>query len=174
MVGAFTFRTEAISRGARMLRTALGPAIAAWLERSWRRRGDAQSRWPTMGRSSDRRADRYGRAAHVCRWRTRRPPRRASCWRGSARQLRACPRSYRKRVSDLKDCFRPWSQHPLSPSASLPLRSSPSTITSPPASCQPMRRVHCARRRKTTQCPGRRWDVNRQNHARQCVARRGR
>jgi len=32
MVGAFTFRTEAISRGARMLRTALGPAIAAWLE----------------------------------------------------------------------------------------------------------------------------------------------
>jgi type IV secretion system protein VirB11 len=32
MVGAFTFRTEAISRGARMLRTALGPAISAWLE----------------------------------------------------------------------------------------------------------------------------------------------
>ena len=32
MVGEFTFRTEAISRGARMLRTALGPAIAAWLE----------------------------------------------------------------------------------------------------------------------------------------------
>jgi type IV secretion system protein TrbB len=32
VVGAFTFRTEAISRGARMLRTALGPAIAAWLE----------------------------------------------------------------------------------------------------------------------------------------------
>ena len=32
MIGAFTFRTEAISRGARMLRTALGPAIAAWLE----------------------------------------------------------------------------------------------------------------------------------------------
>jgi P-type conjugative transfer ATPase TrbB len=31
-VGAFTHRTEAISRGARMLRTALGPAIAAWLE----------------------------------------------------------------------------------------------------------------------------------------------
>jgi P-type conjugative transfer protein TrbG len=31
-MGAFTFRTEAISRGARMLRTALGPAIAAWLE----------------------------------------------------------------------------------------------------------------------------------------------
>ncbi len=32
MVGGFTFRREAISRGARMLRTALGPAIAAWLE----------------------------------------------------------------------------------------------------------------------------------------------
>src|SRR2546421_11170431 len=32
MVGAFTLRTEAISRGTRMLRTALGPAIAAWLE----------------------------------------------------------------------------------------------------------------------------------------------
>jgi type IV secretion system protein VirB11 len=32
MVGAFAYRTEAISRGARMLRTALGPAIAAWLE----------------------------------------------------------------------------------------------------------------------------------------------
>jgi type IV secretion system protein TrbB len=32
VVGAFTYRTEAISRGARMLRTALGPAIAAWLE----------------------------------------------------------------------------------------------------------------------------------------------
>jgi P-type conjugative transfer ATPase TrbB len=31
MVGA-TLRTEAISRGARMLRTALGPAIARWLE----------------------------------------------------------------------------------------------------------------------------------------------
>lgn len=32
MIGAFTRRTEAFSRGARMLRTALGPAIAAWLE----------------------------------------------------------------------------------------------------------------------------------------------
>src|SRR5436190_23023156 len=32
MAGAFTLKTEAISRGARMLRTALGPAIAAWLE----------------------------------------------------------------------------------------------------------------------------------------------
>ncbi len=32
MVGAFTLRTEAISRGTRMLRTALGPAIAGWLE----------------------------------------------------------------------------------------------------------------------------------------------
>src|SRR5437879_7322540 len=32
MVGALSLRTEAISRGARMLRTALGPAIAAWLE----------------------------------------------------------------------------------------------------------------------------------------------
>ena len=32
MVGASRSRTEAISRGARMLRTALGPAIASWLE----------------------------------------------------------------------------------------------------------------------------------------------
>ncbi len=32
MVEALTLRTEAISRGARMLRTALGPAIALWLE----------------------------------------------------------------------------------------------------------------------------------------------
>src|SRR5436190_4361888 len=32
MAGAFTLKTEAISRGARMLRTALGPAMAAWLE----------------------------------------------------------------------------------------------------------------------------------------------
>ena len=32
MVGAFSSRTEAILRGARMLRTALGPAIASWLE----------------------------------------------------------------------------------------------------------------------------------------------
>ena len=32
MVGAHTLRTEAVSRGARMLRTALGPAIALWLE----------------------------------------------------------------------------------------------------------------------------------------------
>src|SRR5437667_9049427 len=32
MAGAFTLKTEAISRGARMLRTALGPAIAGWLE----------------------------------------------------------------------------------------------------------------------------------------------
>jgi type IV secretion system protein TrbB len=32
MVGAFSSRPEAISRGARMLRTALGPAIASWLE----------------------------------------------------------------------------------------------------------------------------------------------
>jgi type IV secretion system protein TrbB len=32
MVGAFTLKTEAISRGARMLRTALGSAIATWLE----------------------------------------------------------------------------------------------------------------------------------------------
>jgi len=32
MVGAHTLKAEAISRGARMLRTALGPAIATWLE----------------------------------------------------------------------------------------------------------------------------------------------
>jgi P-type conjugative transfer ATPase TrbB len=32
MVGALSLRSEAISRGARMLRTALGPAIAKWLE----------------------------------------------------------------------------------------------------------------------------------------------
>lgn len=32
MSGATSTRTEAISRGARMLRTALGPAIATWLE----------------------------------------------------------------------------------------------------------------------------------------------
>jgi type IV secretion system protein TrbB len=31
-VGALSLRSEAISRGARMLRTALGPAIATWLE----------------------------------------------------------------------------------------------------------------------------------------------
>src|SRR5450631_2190869 len=31
-MGASTFRSEAITRGARMLRTALGSAIAAWLE----------------------------------------------------------------------------------------------------------------------------------------------
>src|SRR5450631_4872320 len=33
-MGASTFRSEAITRGARMLRTALGTAIAAWLEDS--------------------------------------------------------------------------------------------------------------------------------------------
>ncbi|MCC6887297.1 MAG: P-type conjugative transfer ATPase TrbB [Hyphomicrobiales bacterium] len=32
MTGALSLQMEAISRGARMLRTALGPAIAAWLE----------------------------------------------------------------------------------------------------------------------------------------------
>jgi type IV secretion system protein TrbB len=32
LAGAFLRKSEAISRGARMLRTALGPAIAAWLE----------------------------------------------------------------------------------------------------------------------------------------------
>ena len=32
MAGALSLRMEAISRGARMLRTALGPAIATWLE----------------------------------------------------------------------------------------------------------------------------------------------
>src|ERR687888_1838600 len=32
MPGALSLKAEAISRGARMLRTALGPAIAAWLE----------------------------------------------------------------------------------------------------------------------------------------------
>jgi Flp pilus assembly CpaF family ATPase len=31
-MGAYSLRSEAVSRGARMLRTALGPAIAAWLE----------------------------------------------------------------------------------------------------------------------------------------------
>src|SRR6266853_3507301 len=34
LVAAISLRTEAISRGARMLRTALGPAIASWLEDS--------------------------------------------------------------------------------------------------------------------------------------------
>jgi type IV secretion system protein VirB11 len=32
MIGALSFWDEAVSRGARMLRTALGPAIATWLE----------------------------------------------------------------------------------------------------------------------------------------------
>ena len=32
MVGTISLRSEAASRGARMLRTALGPAIATWLE----------------------------------------------------------------------------------------------------------------------------------------------
>src|SRR5215510_11931086 len=32
MVGTVSLRSEAVSRGARMLRTALGPAIAGWLE----------------------------------------------------------------------------------------------------------------------------------------------
>src|SRR5215467_7612907 len=32
MMGALSFRSEATSRGARMLRSALGPAIGAWLE----------------------------------------------------------------------------------------------------------------------------------------------
>ena len=32
MAGALSFRSEATSRGARMLRSALGPAIGAWLE----------------------------------------------------------------------------------------------------------------------------------------------
>src|SRR4051812_10332186 len=32
MIGEFTLRREALSRSARMLRTALGPAIAGWLE----------------------------------------------------------------------------------------------------------------------------------------------
>jgi Flp pilus assembly CpaF family ATPase len=32
MTGALSLKMEAISRGARMLRTALGPAIAAWLD----------------------------------------------------------------------------------------------------------------------------------------------
>ena len=31
-MGAHSLRSEAVSRGARMLRTALGPAIATWLE----------------------------------------------------------------------------------------------------------------------------------------------
>ncbi|HTO63449.1 MAG TPA: ATPase, T2SS/T4P/T4SS family, partial [Bradyrhizobium sp.] len=34
MTGALSFKSEASMRGARMLRTALGPAIAAWLEDS--------------------------------------------------------------------------------------------------------------------------------------------
>ena len=32
MAGAHSLKMEATSRGARMLRTALGPAIASWLE----------------------------------------------------------------------------------------------------------------------------------------------
>jgi Flp pilus assembly CpaF family ATPase len=32
MIGTFSGRTEALSRSARVLRTALGPAIAGWLE----------------------------------------------------------------------------------------------------------------------------------------------
>jgi Flp pilus assembly CpaF family ATPase len=32
MAGVLSLHAEAVSRGARMLRTALGPAIAAWLE----------------------------------------------------------------------------------------------------------------------------------------------
>jgi hypothetical protein len=31
-MGTYSLRPEAVSCGARMLRTALGPAIAAWLE----------------------------------------------------------------------------------------------------------------------------------------------
>ena len=56
MIGEFTLRREALSRGARMLRTALGPAIAGLARRSRRRRGDAQSRRPALDRPAGGRA----------------------------------------------------------------------------------------------------------------------
>ncbi len=45
---------ETASRGARMLRTALGPAIALVLARRLRRRGDAQPRWGSSGSTGSR------------------------------------------------------------------------------------------------------------------------
>src|SRR3984893_5757114 len=77
-VGAHGLRKEAISRGARILRTALGPAIARWLEGP----GVAEVMLNPDGRLWRPSGPRFGRHRRTFvggRWRTHRPPRCPSC-----------------------------------------------------------------------------------------------
>ena len=135
-MGAHSLRSEAITRGARMLRTALGPAIAAWLEepgvievmlnpdgRIWIDRltdGLADTgAWlaPADGERIIRLvAHHVGAEVHPV----------AHVFRPN------CP----KQASALKACFRRSSRRLPLPSASRRSPSSRSTITSPPESCR--------------------------------------
>ncbi len=139
---------EARTRGARMLRTALGDAIACFLDdaaivevmlnpdgRLW------------IDRLSDGRTGSPIRASGC-----RRPMASASCaWSrtiSAPRSMpvpRGCRPSCPRRGSGSRDCCRRWSPRRRSPSASPPSRCSRSTTMSRPASCRESRPRCCAR-----------------------------
>ena len=139
-----SFRSEAIARGTRMLRTALGPLIATHLEdpgvveimlnpdgRLWIDRLSAASRIPATG--------------------SRRPmPSASFAWSPimsvprSMPACRACRPSCRKAASASRGWCRPSWQHRVSPSAGRRSRCSPSTTMSRPGSCRGQRPSCCA------------------------------
>ena len=131
-----SFRSEAFARGARMLRTALGPAISGYLEdpsivevmlnpdgRLWidRLSGGLED---TGLRVAPADAERIVRlvAHHVG----------VEVHAGIAR---ASPPNCRKAGSGSRAWFRRWSRRRASPFAARPSPSSPSTTMSRPASC---------------------------------------
>jgi hypothetical protein len=134
-MGASTLRSEAVSRGARMLRTALGPAIAAWLEDP----GVIKVMLNPDGRIwIDRLADGL---ADTGEWLA--PADGERIIRLVAHHVgprsipvtHASPLNCPKQASVLKACFRQSSRRPPSPSASRRSPSSRLRITSPPESC---------------------------------------
>ncbi len=159
-----------------MLRTALGSSIAAWLDDP----AVIEVMLNPDGRLwVDRLAEGIGghrRAAVAGGRRTHRPPGRTPCRRrGSCRAPRASRPSCRKAANASKACCRPWSPHRPLPSASPRSRCSHSTTIPRPGSCRRLRPRRCARRSRTARnilVAGGTGD--RQDHAGQCAAGRGR
>ena len=145
-MGTASSRAEAVTRGARMLRTALGPAIAAFLEDP----AVVEVMLNPDGRLwIDRLSDGPCRHRRAC---LRRPMASAS---SASSRITSAPRSMPavrasrpscpKRASGSRDCCRPSSRRRPSRSASPPSRSSRSTTMSRAGIMTPIRPRCCAK-----------------------------
>ena len=130
-----SFRSEAFARGARMLRTALGPSISGYLE-------DPSIVEVMLNPDGRLWIDRLSGGLEDTASASRPPTPSASCGSSpimsasrSTPAARASPPNCRKAGSGSRAWFRRWSRRRASPFAARPSPSSPSTTMSRPASC---------------------------------------